>query len=70
MYFPWLTPSNFSSSAWSTHCGFESVKPSMVTIGIKKITEGDLKMYLAREIDLNGLDADVLWSRCHTGRRE
>ena len=40
----------------------------MVTIGIEKIAEGVLKMYLAREIDLNGLDADVLRSRCHTGR--
>ena len=68
VYFPWLTPSNFSSSVWSTHCGFESVKPCMMTTGIEKIAEGVLKIYLTREIDLNGLDADVLGSRCHTGR--
>lgn len=24
-------------------------------------------MYLAREIDFNGLDADVLGARCHNG---
>ena len=41
-----------------------------MTTGIEVIAEGDFKMYLAREIDLNGLDADVLGSRCHSGRRE
>ena len=39
----------------------------MVTTGIEKVAEGVFKMYLAREIDLNGFDADVLGSRCHTG---
>lgn len=68
VYLPWLTPSNFSSSAWSTHCGFESVKPSVVTTETEKMAEGVFKMYLAREIDLNGLDADVMGSRCHSGR--
>ena len=32
------------------------------------MAERVLKMYLARKIDLNGLDADVLGSRSHTER--
>ena len=32
--------------------------------------EEAVETYLTREVDLNGLDANVLRSRCHVGRRE
>ena len=57
VYLPSLTPSNFSSSAWSTHY-----------IGLAFLAFLDIQFiwvytHLAREVDLNGLDTDVLRAR-------
>jgi len=57
VYFPVATPSNFSSSAWSTHYG-----------GVRRIPDvnfGSIWMYLAWKVNFHGLDANVLWSWRH-----
>ena len=56
VYLPSLTPSNFSSSAWSTH---------WIGLAFLALDIGYISVYthLAREVDLNGLDTDVLRAR-------
>lgn len=57
VYLPALTPSNFSSSAWSTHCRLPVSQPSCWRV---YQISGAQQTYLAGHVQLDGLDADVL----------
>jgi hypothetical protein len=57
VYLPALTPSNFSSSAWSTHCRLSVSEPCCWS---KYPISGSKQTYLAGDVQLNGLDTDVL----------
>jgi hypothetical protein len=63
VYFPALTPSNFSNSAWSTHCRQQAISLLLLL----QDTRHEANTYLAWEINLNGLDADVLGARHGVG---
>jgi hypothetical protein len=71
VYLPWLTPSNFSSSAWSTH--WQKVKLADQTEKASRLlveAAGESRIsrsYLAWEVDFNGLNADILRARRHDG---
>lgn len=69
MYFPWETPSNFSSSAWSTHCRVLDDARSEIVRCKRKVAAAGLRAAvetcLAGEVELDGLDADVGGTRSH-----
>jgi hypothetical protein len=69
VYFPGLTPSNFSSSDWSTHFGLskefgkgngEEIEETQGETG--RSNSGNA--YNVWDIDFDGLDANIL--RCHS----
>lgn len=66
VYFPSLTPSNFSNSAWSTHwtCHQPCCELEMLD---RTRFKGSRPTYLTGEVDLNGLDTNVLGTSRHGG---
>jgi hypothetical protein len=62
VYFPADTPSNFSSSTWSTHCALcQSRRPEQEGrgkegAGLEKVC---IATNLAGEVELDGFDANV-----------
>jgi hypothetical protein len=63
VYFPALTPSNFSSSDWSTHC------KNTVVSACSAAGEKTPSTHLAGEVELNGLDTNILRAFRHCGGR-
>lgn len=64
VYLPWETPSNFSSSAWSTHC--TNIR-GVVEDGAQQPEklQTALATCLAGEVQLKGLDTDVRGTGSH-----
>ena len=68
VYLPAAMPSNFSSSVWSTHCT-RNVRSVLIrgvqrgaTLQMRSLLE---QTCLAGEVQLNGLDTDVLGTGSH-----